>query len=68
MDWGIKTLEKKKSICYSRHVMERSILMEQKGRSTGTNQRRMKIYEIRYRRIRAGFIRISASVMKAADA
>ena len=25
-------------------------------------------YEIRYRRIRAGFIRISASVMKAADA
>ena len=31
-------------------------------------QRRCRSYEIRYRRIRAGFIRISASVMKAADA
>lgn len=32
------------------------------------NVREVILYEIRYRRIRAGFIRISASVMKAADA
>ena len=32
------------------------------------HKRRKHKNEIRYRRIRAGFIRISASVMKAADA
>lgn len=31
-------------------------------------QKENLLYEIRYRRIRADFIRISASVMKAADA